>query len=100
MPSVSNEIISDITEHIRKFGGDFTASCVGTTRDWHNRVLDPHQAEEKDDGLICREAYTPASARAVRDHFVTLCGTVPGNGDGSEDGKLVYAYKKAPSQPH
>jgi hypothetical protein len=37
MPSVSNEIISDITEHIRMFGGDFSACCVGTARDWRER---------------------------------------------------------------
>lgn len=36
MPSVSSEIIAEITDHIRKFGGDFTAWCVGTARDWHS----------------------------------------------------------------
>ena len=47
MPSVSSEIISDITNHIRECGDDF----------------------------ICREAYTPASARSVRLHFVKDCGS-------------------------
>ena len=37
---------------------------------------------------ICREACTPAAARAVRDYFVAQCGTAPGNGDTSLDGKL------------
>ena len=41
MPSVSNEIIADITDHIRRFGGDFHAWCVGTAmtrtaRSWRN----------------------------------------------------------------
>jgi hypothetical protein len=94
MPSVSGEIIAAITDHIRKFGGDFTAWCVGTARDWHNPVFESRQTEGKDDDLICREAYTPASARAVRDYFVTECGT---DGDAFGEGKagrFVYAYRK------
>ncbi|MBZ5543504.1 MAG: hypothetical protein LAO07_07470 [Acidobacteriia bacterium] len=93
MPSMSNGIIADITAHIRRFGGDSTAWCVGTTRDWHNPVFDSRQNEDRDYDLICREAYTPAPARAVRDYFVTQCGTAPAN-DSSPDGKLVHAYKK------
>jgi hypothetical protein len=99
MPRVSSEIIADITDHIGKLGGDFSAWCVGTARDWHSPVLEVHEREEKDDDLIYREAYTPASARAVRDYFVNECGTARGNGDGSEDGKLVYVYKTPPSHP-
>ena len=73
---------------------------MGTTSDWHNPVLDSHETQEQDDALICREAYTPASARAVRDHFVTDCGTASGDGKSNQDGKLVYAYKKSvPRQP-
>jgi hypothetical protein len=97
---MSNEIISDIRDHIRKFGGDFSTWRVGTTSDWHNPVLDSHKSKEEDYALICREAYTPASARAVRDYFVAQCGAAPGNGESNQDGKLVYAYKKAPSQAH
>ena len=73
MPSVSSEIITEITDHIRKFGGPFTAWCVGTARDWHSPILVAHQIEEKHDALICREAYTPGGggsreslARAIR----------------------------------
>ncbi len=98
MPSVSNEIISDITEHIQKLGGDFHAWCVGIARDAHNPMLEAHQREERNDGLIYREAYTAASARSVRDYFVTQLGTVPDNTDNPQDGKLVYAYKRSASQ--
>ncbi len=79
MPSVSSEIISDITAHIRKLGGDFSNWCVGIARDAHNPVLQAHQLEERNDGLIYREAYTATSARSVRDYFVTQLGTVPDN---------------------
>ena len=30
MPSVSSEIIAEITAHMSKFGGDFSAWCIGT----------------------------------------------------------------------
>jgi len=77
MAITSKEIIGDITDHIRKFGGDFAAWGVAIARDWHDPVFESRQSEAKDDELICREAYTPASARAVRDYFVSQ-GTVAG----------------------
>jgi hypothetical protein len=70
MPSVSSEIIEDITNHISMCGGNFTEWCVGTARDWHSPILETHEREDQNDDLICREAYTPASARSVRLHFV------------------------------
>ena len=94
MPSVSSEIIEEFTDHISERGGDFAAWCVGTARDWHSPVLEAHEREEKDDDLICREAYTPASARSVRLHFVNDCGSGQSSGDASDDGKLVYAFKR------
>ena len=53
--------------------------------------------EERHDGLIYREAFTAASARSVRDYFVTQLGTVPDNTDCPQDGKLVYSYSKSAS---
>ena len=98
MPSVSSEIIAEITAHMGKFGGDSSAWCVGTARDWHSPVLEAHEQEEKNDDFICREGYTPASARSVRLHFVNDCGSAQGSGEGSDDGKLVYAFKKSPAR--
>jgi hypothetical protein len=98
MPSVSSEIMADITDHIGKFGGDFTAWCVGTARDWHSADLEAHEHEEKNDDFICREAYTPASARSARLHFVNDCGSAQGSGEASDDGKLVYAFKISPAR--
>ncbi len=100
MPNVSSEIISDITDHIRNCGGDFSSWYVGIARDAHNPVLQAHQLEERHDGLIYREAYTAASARSVPDYFVTQLGTVPDNTENPQDGKLIYAYKKFASQSH
>ena len=93
MAITSKEIIGDIAEHIRKFGGDFAAWSVAIARDWHDPVFESRQSEAKDDELVCREAYTPASARAVRDYFVSQ-GTAPGNGESNQEGKVVYAYRK------
>ncbi len=64
MPTVSNEIIENFNDHIRKFGGDFSAWSVGIAHDGHNPVFEAHQLEDTDDALIYREAYTPARARA------------------------------------
>ena len=98
MPCAKNEIIADVTAYIRRSGGNFSAWCVGTARDWHCPVLEAHQIEEKEDGLICREAYTPETARAVRDYFVTQRGTTCVNGAPAQDGKLVYVQKQSPPQ--
>lgn len=72
MPIMSSEIIADLTEHIRRFGGDFSAWSVGTAQDTHNPLFEADRLKDSDDddALIYREAYTPASARAVRDHFL------------------------------
>ena len=105
MPSVSSEIIEEITNHISKHGGVIGAWCVGTARDWHSPVLGAHEHEERNDDFICREAYTAASARSVRVHFVTDCGMAPTRaapGDhrsplqqDAVDGKLVYAFRRS-----
>jgi hypothetical protein len=100
MAITSKEIITAITDHIRKFGGNFAAWSVAIARDCHDPVFESRQSEAKDDELVCREAYTPASARAVRDYFVAQCGAVPPNGEGSNNGKLVYAYRRSHSQLH
>ena len=93
MAITSKEIITAITDHIRKFGGNFAAWSVAIARDCHDPVFESRQSEAKDDELVCREAYTPASARAVRDYFVSQ-GTAPGNGESNQEGKVVYAYRK------
>ncbi|MBI4167076.1 MAG: hypothetical protein HY508_15225 [Acidobacteria bacterium] len=39
MPSVSGEIIADITDYTGKSDGDFSAWCVGAARDWGDPAL-------------------------------------------------------------
>ena len=84
MPVKSSEIIEDMTDHIKRFGGDFSAWCVGTAQDAHNPLFDADRLKDSDDALIYREAYTLASARAVRDHFVSDCGMTQINGDAED----------------
>ena len=50
MPSVSSEIIAEISTHMAKRGGDISVWCVGTARDWHSPILDAHLREEQDAG--------------------------------------------------
>ena len=99
MPSVSNEIIEDITDHIRRRGGTFAVWCVGTARDWRSPVMEAHEHGDQDDNFIVREAYTSASARSVRLHFVNDCGMAETPQDGIDDGKLVFTFGKSPATP-
>ncbi len=73
---------------------------MGTARHAHNPVLEAHQSEERNDGLIYREAFTAASAHSVRDYFVSQCGAAHDNPENAQDGKLVYAYKRLASKSH
>jgi hypothetical protein len=45
MAITSKEIIGDITDHIRKFGGDFAAWSVAIARDCHDPVFESRQSE-------------------------------------------------------
>jgi len=100
MPVLSSEIIADLTEHIRRSGGDFSSWSVGTAQDAHNPLFDADRLKDSDDALIYREAYTPASARAVRDHFVADCGIASANDEVGPAGKLVYLRRKSsPEHP-
>ncbi len=96
MPSVSSEIIEEITNHISICGGDFADWCIGTARDWRSPVMELHDHGVQNDDFIVREAYTAASARSVRSHFVNGCGMAESPKEGDDDGKLVFAIRKAP----
>jgi len=72
MPSVSSEIIAEIAAHMGKFGGEQTH---GNTCDQNFHFAGMYRDGETANDFICREAYTPASARSVRLHFANDCGS-------------------------
>ena len=97
-----NEIIEEITAHIRKSGGDPGEWCVGTAKDARGPFFRRHLVADLHDGLLYREAFTTTAAGQVIDHLVKNCGVKlafeaerrAGMSDGvPEAGKLVFVYR-------
>ena len=96
MPSNREEIIAEIKAHIGRLGGGFGDWCVGTAKDPRSPFFESHRVAEMNDGLTYREAFTAASAQAVRDHLVNECGLRLDLDDAPEPGRFVFAFKKTP----
>ncbi len=94
MPSNRADIITDIQEHIQKFGGGWGEWCVGTAKDPRGPFFQNHLVADLGDGLIYREAFTLSAAQAIRDHFVNDCGLELDLEDAPEPGKLVFVFRK------
>ena len=75
-------------------GGSVADWCVGTAKDSRGPFFASHRVAERDDGLIYREAFTAASAEAVRDYLVNECGLHLDLEDAPEPGRIVFAYRK------
>ena len=54
-----DEMIEDIEQQIRKFGGAWGEWCVGTAKDARGPFFQRHRAADLGDGLAYREALTP-----------------------------------------
>ena len=81
--------------HAFMCGGRFADWCVGAARERHTPILEAYEREEQEEAFLCRKACAAASARAVRLHFVSDCGTARTPSGPSDDGKLVFAFKKS-----
>ena len=69
-----DEIIEEIDRHIRKFGGERSAWCVGTAKDARGPFFRRHLTADLGDELIYREAFTTTAADEALDHLVNACG--------------------------
>jgi hypothetical protein len=96
MPSNHKEIITEIEERIRKFGGGFGEWCVGTAKDFSGPFFRRHQEADLGDGLAYREAFTTNAAQAVVAHLVNDRGLELDGDAVPEPGRLVFVYCKAP----
>ena len=74
MPIIHEEIIEDLEDHIRKFGGERSEWWVGTAKDARAPFFRRHLATDLGDELIYREAFTTSAAQAVVDHLVNNRG--------------------------
>ena len=91
-----NEIIEELTEHIRQCGGDMEEWCVGTagtieTADSKLKIQD--EPEDTISKLAYREAHTPYAAADAVDYLVGAFGLRPA--PCSTAGKIVFVYHAA-----
>ncbi len=93
-----DEIIADIESQIRRNGGEFSDWCVGVAKDSREPFFEAHLVEDRNDGFLFREAFTPGCAQEIRDYLVNQCGATL-DPSSSDDGRLVYAYGMTPLEP-
>jgi len=89
------QIIEDITGHIRKRGGKPGAWYVGTCASTRKTLFGHHKVKQKGDRWIRRRAESATIAREVQLHFVQSFST-DGKTATGDTATIVYAYKKAP----
>ena len=94
MPIKHDEIIEDLEDHIRKFGGERSAWFGGTAKDARAPFFRRHLAADLGDGLIYREAFTTAAAGQVIDHMVNHGGLQLDSDAVPETGKIVFVYRR------
>lgn len=95
MAKSKQQIIEEITTHIRKRGGKPGTWYVGTSDDPRALLFDRHKVKEKGDRWIRRRAQSAIVAREVQQHFVSVLAT-DGKAALEDSARMVYAYKKAP----
>lgn len=83
----------EITDHISRCGGPYSAWYVGIASDIRQRLFGDHRVDEEGDSWIFRTCASEDVARGIEDHFLAL-GADGGPGGGGKDSKVVYAYKK------
>ncbi len=95
MVKSKQQIIEEITRHMRKRGGKPGAWYVGTSADARTALFGKHEVKEKGGHWIRRRAGSADEAREVQRHFVDVLATdgTPAT-DAAAD--MVYAYRKAP----
>ncbi len=109
-----NEIIEELTEHIRRSGGEPDEWRVGTaSHDGRFKIQDDRENPAGMTGLAFREAHTPYTAADAVDYLVSALGLqldsdAPHGAERSprrplqgapEPGCLVFIYRKTPTAP-
>jgi hypothetical protein len=89
-----NEIIEELTAHMRKLGGEPEEWQVGAAAS--NAQL-PIQNSREDPtnlpGLACREAFTTYAAADEVDYLVRAFGLHPAHGLPCGPGNIVFVYR-------
>ena len=87
------QVIDDILNHIRSWGGYKSNWYAGITDDPRTRLFCEHNVQEKGGVWIYRDAGSENSARVIERSLLDA-GFDGGPGGGSGSSKYVYAYKK------
>ena len=94
MAKTKQQIIEEITAHIKKRGGAYPDWYVGTGTQARDLLFSEHKVQRKGGRWIHRRAGSAQDAREVKDFFVGKLAAdgISGTGDAKAD--AVYAYKK------
>jgi hypothetical protein len=93
MPKTKAEIVADIENYIRSYGGTYSAWYVGIAAKPTDRLFIAHAVKEKGDAWIYRECANAEAARVIEELFIAR-GMDGGVGGGDWTTKYIYAYKK------
>jgi len=93
MAKSKETIITEIKDHMRKCGGNYSDWYVGIASDPKERLFNEHNVDKENGVWIYRECESSSVAREIEEYFVRL-GTDGGSGGGDYSTKFVYAYKK------
>ena len=91
-----NEIVEELTAHMRKLGGEPGEWQVGAAGP--NAKLPIQNSNESPTnlpGLACREAYTTYAAAEAVDYLVSAFGLHPARGLPCQPGNIVFVYRTA-----
>ena len=91
-----NAITEEIKAHIRKQGGAYCSWYVGVTSDIEQGLFGDHNVPAQNEWYICRQAFTPADARAIEAGLLRL-GCDGGTKCRDDAAVFVYAYLKTPA---
>ena len=117
-----NEIVEELTEHMRKFGGEPGEWCVGVAEtdskfpipDSRFQIQDSRETPSNMPGLAYREAHTAYAAADAVEYLVSAFGLRPAahqpehhpaqqgskaeyHSAPQEQGRIVYVYRPAPA---
>jgi len=88
------QIIDDITAHIRNCGGEYHEWYIGTSIGASDELFERHHVLPGSDDWIHREAESPQAAREVLEFFETTYGIDATRDPRHDPGVTVYAYRK------
>ena len=93
MPSMKQQIVDEIKEHIQNSGGEYSDWYVGVCSTVRYQLL----VEAKSKHLfIARQAYSPYVAAAVQDYCKKRLKTDCSVGIEGDNANIIYAYRKSP----